>query len=109
MPLSLKLEVIDRDLADPKQIDLLRGTRTAVSVKITDVQGREVCFASGPLKDWLLTQASQYVAYWHPNCRDVRFHAGTSYAMTLTVGEASPDSAPLVIVPMMEGGGNELP
>ena len=82
---------------------------TAVSVRIADVHGRTVCSASGPLKDWVLTGSVQYAGYWHRNCRDVRFHEGMSYTMTLTVGRESPDSAPLTIVPRLQGGGNELP
>jgi len=109
VPLTLVLEVIDRRLVDPKDFDVLRGMSTAVSVRIADVHGRTVCFASGALKDWVLTQGFQYAGYWHPNCRDVRFHEGMSYTMTVTVDGESSDSAPLVIVPTMQGGENELP
>jgi hypothetical protein len=107
VPLTLELEVIDRRLVDPKDYDLLRRMSTTVSVKIADVHGRTVCSASGPLKDWVLTQGFQSAGYWHPNCREVRFHEDMSYTMTVAVGGESSDS-PLVIVPTMQGGGNEL-
>ena len=63
-----------------------------VSVRIADVHGRTVCSASGPLKDWVLTEFLQYARYWHPNFREVRFHQGMSYTMTVTVGGESSDS-----------------
>ncbi len=109
VPLVLELEVVDRRLIDPKDFDMLREMSTAVSVRIADIQGRTVCSASGPLKDWVMTKRPQYAGYWHPNCRDVRFREGMSYTMTLTTGKEGSESDPLVIVPMLEGGGNELP
>lgn len=103
-PFTLRLEIVD-----PKDPSVLRGLNVVVSVRIADNHDRTVGSASGPLKDWVLSEGSGYVAYWHRDCRDVGFHKGMSYTMTITVSEENSDPRVIMVIPTLEGGGNELP
>ncbi|MBN1395454.1 MAG: hypothetical protein JW959_10560, partial [Pirellulales bacterium] len=91
--------------------DELNKLATCVSVTIIDENGDIAYAASGPLRDWVLSwmSAACIGAYWHPDLRDMKLGSKKTYVLKIAVTEIGEDSAAIAVVPIIEGGGNELP
>jgi hypothetical protein len=106
VPLTATLQLVGQG-----QYELLGGLKTRVHLKVSDDAGATVCEAMGPLNAWKLMWIpyDNTGAYWHPTCTDVVLRSGRTYRLTLTVTDIDGRSSPLLVEPMLEGGGNELP
>lgn len=113
-PLDLKLLVIDATDADKAEVTSLS---TFVTVSITDGSGKEVCAASGNLSDakdgkhstWLLASSSSSASFWQPRCQQLPISRFKTYRVRVGVS-GSGDLAPhRILMPVLQGGGNELP
>lgn len=81
----------------------------SLSVDIRKSDGTSVARAHAPIKDWQASQSPQEVMLWHENLRDVSFNRSSAYEISVQVLGADANSEPLVLQPVLEGGGNETP
>jgi hypothetical protein len=90
-----------------------RDTTLAVTVvSVTD--RRHVCGFEANTKTATVTGSggrdSQALYFWSPDCLDVHFSPGQTYAMTVVVAAKGPEpSRPLDVEVVWQGGGIELP
>ena len=80
-----------------------------VRVKITKEGGTVVATSEAALKDWQVSQSSQRVMLWHKRLRDVNFERKYTYAISVSVSGVDAIFKPLLLRPVLEGGGNETP
>jgi hypothetical protein len=88
----------------------LESVSTQVTVSLVTAEGKPVCSAQGPLgPSWTLMSSVFEAAFWQRGCTGVQIQGGAHYV--LNIGVATPDahSAQLRLVPVLEGGGIELP
>lgn len=83
------------------------GTTLRVSVERLGVG--TLSEAHVPIRDWVLAQSELRQMLWHANLRDLRFAQKPIYHVTIELLNAPQDLPPLVVRPILEGGGNELP
>jgi hypothetical protein len=85
-----------------------------IDAKLTDSHGRDVCHASGRPKNsnedgiWVLRSGGD-AAFWHWQCRDVQFRSAESYSLLIHVIGPDQTANGVVVTPMFQGGGLELP
>ena len=91
---------------------MLRSTkwgRAILSVKVMKEDGKLVAEARGPFEKWVIAISSQHRELWHENLRDVPFKPGLAYRIIIEVSGVDTGDPPLVLRPVLEGGGSERP
>jgi hypothetical protein len=78
-----------------------------LGVRLQDNRGNVLCEVSAPLGQWREAWSQTRVYYWHDQCRDCLTRPDCSYTVTLTVEGAPENVAPILLTPILEGGGNE--
>lgn len=114
VPLALRLEARNATAADSAQ---LMSLPTFISVSIVGSTGNVVCTANGRLSDrrnqdgfiWVLAANNSGAWLWQTHCQNVAISRFKSYAVNVTVGDVDPRSPHWTIIPILEGGGTELP
>jgi hypothetical protein len=113
-PLDLALHVRDANSADRAQLTSLP---IRASVSIADSDGKKICTASGSLSDaerrglnsWVLTSSDISASFWHPSCQHLPISGHKTYMVKVTLSGADDRSPHKTLVPVLQGGGNELP
>lgn len=93
-----------------------RLTKLPVSVDavLTDSRGKEACKAIGRPSDsngdgiWVLMSGAD-AAYWHWQCNHVQIHSNESYNLLIRVATAAQSDQKVIVTPIIQGGGLELP
>jgi len=91
--------------------------RTVVGVTFTDDQGKKLCSASGSLESsrnsynstWIVASSATSAYFWTPACTQLAIHRGERYQLQVRVDSIDPDSPKVDLIPILRGGGNELP
>jgi hypothetical protein len=112
--LSLALEVADASDVDRPQ---LASLATTIHVAIIDGSGKDVCTATGGLKNssdsdrssWVMASSTSRVYFWQPHCQQLPISRFKSYVVRVTVSGVDDRSPHKTIWVALEGGGNELP
>lgn len=89
----------------PREID--REPEVDATIMIQDETGTIVCEVRQPLSEFHLMVGADRRAFWHEDCRRVRLNRRQAYSVSIAL-DAVPEED-FVIVPRLEGGGNELP
>jgi hypothetical protein len=113
-PLDFALRVVGATYADSAQLTSLP---TAMSVSIVDGSGHVLCTASGKLSDaqrrglnsWVLESSSLHASFWHPQCLQLPISRSKEYVATVKISDAGTNSPHKIVIPVLEGGGMELP
>jgi len=108
-PLELALPVLEATDADRAELSSLS---TIVSVTITDSSGNQTCTAKGRLSvstddPWILAPHSTY--FWHPRCTHIQTSRFRTYIVKVAVSDVDARSPSWTLMPVLRGGGNELP
>lgn len=112
--LDLVLQVLD---ATQQDVPELSDLSTVISISIVDSSGKELCTASGSLSDakkrgvggWVLTSSSTTAAFWHPRCQQLPISRFKTYTVRVRISDVDARSTQRTIIPVLQGGGNELP
>lgn len=112
---------------DVSQVDLLRSLTTVLSVEMRDESGNLICSATGRLSEslhgtsvrdshgrwtdnhWVLGYSAMDGNFWNAACADIKMDHRRSYLLTVKLDQIDPHSPDRMLVPKIEGGGNELP
>lgn len=112
---------------DVSQVDLLKSLTTMLSVEIRDESGNLVCSASGRLSEslhgtsvqdahgrwtdshWILEYSATDGNFWSAACTDIKMDHRRSYLLTVKLDQIDPRTPDRMLMPKIEGGGNELP
>jgi hypothetical protein len=112
---------------DSSQVDLLKSLTTVLSAEMRDERGNLICSASGPLSEslrgtsvkdehgrwtdshWVLGHSATDGNFWNAACTDIKMDHRRSYVLTVKLDQIDPRTPDQVLVPKIEGGGNELP
>jgi hypothetical protein len=90
--------------------EALQSVSAQLSVSLERAGAEPICSARGSLgSGWVLMSSISSAAFWQRACTDLPIRAEASYLLHLEVSPAGPNAAHLVLVPTLEGGGNELP
>jgi hypothetical protein len=90
--------------------ETLQSVSTQLSVSLEQVGAGRVCSAQGSLgQGWVLMSSISNAAFWQHACTDLPIRNEAAYVLHVEVGPTVPSPAHLVLVPTLEGGGNELP
>ena len=93
----------------------LTGLKTKIEASLVDNEGRTACKAFGIPSDgiqenaWILTSSSTFAAFYNHACVDVDTRRTRSYTLTVRLTEVDSSSPRAYLVPILSGGGNELP
>ena len=91
------------------RLEELREQNAELTVKIETGKGELVAQADAPLKAWELAHSSSRDLLWHPKLRDLRFNRASVYRIAIQLLKTKAGTEPLLVRPVIEGGGNELP
>jgi hypothetical protein len=113
-PLDLALRVRDATHADRTELTSLP---TSVSVSIADNDGKQICVASGNLSDardrdhpgWVLASSDASASFWQPSCQQIPISRFKTYSVKVVLSGADDQSTHKIVMPVLQGGGNELP
>jgi hypothetical protein len=113
-PLDLRLQVSDQTGANS---DELTALSTNVAVSMTESSGKQVCEGAGSLSDarmrerstWALASSSSQASFWHSRCLQVSTNRFKSYVVRVKISDVAPRSPHVSMLPILEGGGIELP
>jgi hypothetical protein len=78
-------------------------------VELSHAEGRVVARSSAAIRDWEVARGGKRVMLWHKNLRDVHLNRQAEYQLSVEVPGVGSTCRPLVLRPVLEGGGNELP
>jgi hypothetical protein len=87
---------------------------TSIEAVLTDSHGKEVCRATGRPADsnedgiWVLMSGAD-AAYWHWQCNNVQIRSNESYSLVIRAVSAARSDQRVVVTPILNGGGLELP
>ena len=109
--MTLGLELVNNATGIPSEARLeeLRRQGVELTVRIDTDKGELVAQAHASLKDWELAQSSSRNLLWHPKLRDLRFNRASAYRIRIELLKVETGAGPLLVRPVIEGGGNELP
>jgi hypothetical protein len=99
----------DKDRAE------LTKSKTKIEASLVDSEGHTACKAFGipsnGIQDnaWILASSETSAAFYHRACVDVDIQRAKSYILTVTVTDLDSDVPRFYVVPVLSGGGNELP
>ena len=110
---SLTFSIDGTDQNSNREVGRLR---TMVGVTVTG-QGKELCSAYGTLASsrsqydgtWILAQSANSAYFWTPRCTELPFRRGKQYHLKVRVDSIDPNSPKVDLIPILRGGGNELP
>lgn len=89
---------------------LRRLTSSAnVKISITDDAGHVVCEHGSLLSDWVLSLSNVRAEFWQHTCRDIPFRRAQQYTVAVQVECSDTTVEKVVAIPILQGGGNELP
>jgi hypothetical protein len=91
------------------RLEQLRQQGAELSVRIDTDKGELVAQADAPLKEWQLAQSSSRDLLWHAKLRDLHFDRASAYRIVIELSKTERGTDPLLVRPIIEGGGNELP
>jgi hypothetical protein len=109
------------------QVGLLKSLTTILSAEIRDENGNLICSASGPLSEslrgtsikdehgkwtdnhWVLASGPPDADFWNAACTGIKMNHRGSYALKVKLDQIDPRTPDQLLVPRIEGGGNELP
>lgn len=108
---SLELGLRVQEAREADRAELI-SLPTSVSVSISDSSNNQLCRATGSLSiktddPWILTPHSVY--FWHPRCTQIQTSRFRTYTVTVTISDVDARSPRWTIVPVLRGGGIELP
>jgi hypothetical protein len=110
--MSLELVVVGK--TDKDRVELTRP-KTNIEATLRDDLGHVICNAAGLPSDgirdnaWILTSSNDRAALYNHPCVDVQVHNQRSYTLELTITQVDSASPKASLVPVISGGGNELP
>jgi hypothetical protein len=94
---------------DKQKNEVVGRNRTIVQFSL-DIDGKSDLWLSAPLCDWKLMWIPAYNsgAFWHS---DAEFASSprANYKLIFVISQVDPDGIPEEVVPVLQGGGNELP
>jgi hypothetical protein len=110
----LQFDVMGATLSDEPE---LRSLSTSLNTTLLDASGNPVCSASGQLSDkWRLSVSADHASFWNRGCAPSNdsfdgfpVSRSTTYTLTVKVDHVNPHSPKLVAIPVLKGGGIELP
>ena len=82
---------------------------TMLEVRMETEDGSVVAVANGVMARWELAQQPGQMMLWHSGLRDVPLQRRVNYRIIISLWTAGPAATPLVLSPILQGGGNELP
>jgi hypothetical protein len=109
---------------NPSQMEILKSLTTVLSAELHDDAGNLVCSSSGPLSEALHGESvkdehGQWTVshwglagegyFWNGACTDIKLHHRRSYVLRVKLDQIDPRTPDQMLVPKLEGGGNELP
>lgn len=88
-----------------------------LSVDLTDDGGNKLCSADGIIagaedmwnSTWILARSASWAYLWSPQCLDMPISRRKGYRLTISVADVDPNSPKVDLIPILRGGGNELP
>jgi hypothetical protein len=113
-PLDFVIRVPDVTDSDKAQ---LASLSTNLSTVIAESSGRQICSATGRLSDvrqndrhtWMLDSIGPNISLWQPQCKQLSISRFNTYIIQVTVLGADDSSPHKMLIPILRGGGNELP
>jgi hypothetical protein len=107
-------------LVDSHQDETRRAAanlRTRLQVVLTDNAGNTLCSADGPIagggnmwdSTWIVASSATSAYLWSPKCRQMDTSRNKRYQMKIHVDDVDPSSPRVDLIPILRGGGNELP
>lgn len=84
--------------------------QTRVTVTLSSNE-QELCSVNECLSNWVLGWTPSLISgeFWHPNLRDIRFRSNRTYTIIVEINEVDLNSPPSALVPVLSGGGIEVP
>jgi hypothetical protein len=110
--MSLELLVVGKTENDRPELTRLK---TNIEATLRDDLGQVVCHAGGVPSDgirdnaWILASSDDRAALYNHPCVDVQVHKQRSYTLELTLTQVDSTSPKAFLIPVVSGGGNELP
>jgi hypothetical protein len=111
---EMSLELVLDGKTDKDRAELTR-LKTNIEATLRDDLGKVICNATGVPSDgirdnaWILTTSNDRASLYNHSCVDVQVHKQTSYTLELTLTRVDSASPKAFLVPVISGGGNELP
>ena len=114
-PLDLTMQVRDATNANRAELTSLP---TSVSVSITDGDGKQICTTNGGLSNardgnrsgWVLASSDASASFWQSRCQNLPVNRFKTYTVKVAISGADGSPSPhRTLVPVLQGGGNELP
>jgi hypothetical protein len=110
-PGPLELLLLVEEATDANRT-MLTSSSISVGVSITDNSGNQVCSASGRLSlntsdPWILASHGRY--FWHPRCTHIQTRRLRTYIVKVNVRDVDTRLPQWTIMPVLRGGGIELP
>ena len=98
-------------VADPGHSRLSENVKSSITigVKLRDERGNTLCEVRSPLTAWTESWSVTRVLFWNVRCRSLELRRDCSYTVQLTIEADDRSLAPIVFVPILEGGGIETP
>jgi len=95
----------------------LTSSSTSMSVSMTDSSGHVLCTVAGSLSDarrrgvggWVLESSDSHAAFWYPGCQELPISRFNAYTVKVKVSGADDRAPHRMAMPVLAGGGNELP
>lgn len=109
MTLGLELVGNATNPTSEASLEKLRQQGGELTVRVETDKGELVGQAHAPVRDWDLARSTSRNLLWHPRLRDLRFNRASSYRILIELLKVETGAEPLLVRPVIEGGGNELP
>jgi hypothetical protein len=88
----------------------LESVSTQLKASLVNAQGKPVCSAQGSLgSSWVLMSSAFDAAFWQRGCTNLPIQRAGQYVLHIGVSAPDSHSAQLRLIPVLEGGGIELP
>ncbi len=103
--------------AQPEIRRAIPNIRTTLGVTFTDDAGNKLCSAEGTIKGdrriwnntWIAATSPNWVYLWTPKCTDMPIRRGKEYQLKIRVDDVDLSAPRVDLIPILRGGGNELP
>lgn len=111
---SLTFFVVSAEEGSKKSIVTLH---THLSVALTDDVGNSLCSADGTIagsrtmsdSTWIMARSANSAYFWTPQCTEMPISRWKQYHLKVRVDSVDPESPKIDLIPILRGGGNELP
>jgi len=109
---DLILVVKDQRVGNDRELPTFQEYLEAV---VTDSHGKEICNGRGILatnqdgRAWTLSSDPVQPAFWNSKCLAIHIEPVESYTLAIGVSESDPRSEGVFVMPVVKGGGIELP